>query len=419
MLQALYSRSASSVTEHVKKVHERGSDNFMASYYVGYGHASIGDCGVTTLYLEDVSLLACKAVQDTQLYSGQETSTRYIDFSNQRICDPAATAKSSAYLKRWVDFYVEILDTLKIEFKARFPAADGNPKVWEKAVAARALDVARSFLPAGMTSQLSWTTNLRQAHEHLTRLENHPLAEVRALAAECRRQLAEKYPNSFGHGADEDAALYRREVCAGEFYYTPPAVRPLFDVSASVDNDRLEREALSIVTNRPRRASLPKTLARFGYYTCNFELDFGSFRDLQRHRGGICRMPLLTTRLGFNEWYFDQMSDDLRIRAQAFVDSQLDELQGFSEALSKEEVQYYIPMGMNVACELIYDLPEMVYVAELRSGRTVHPTLRAIAQRLAFFLQKRHPKLALYADMRDDEFSVKRGMQDIVERSAQ
>jgi hypothetical protein len=70
---------------------------------------------------------------------------------------------------------------------------------------------------------------------------------------------------------------------------------------------------------------------------------------------------------------------------------------------------------MNVACELIYDLPEMVYVSELRSGRTVHPTLRLVAQKMAAFLAVRHPRLALYADMSENVFSVRRGSQDIVE----
>ena len=88
MMQALYSRSPQSVVQHAARVQETGADRFMASYYVGYGHASIGDCGSTTLYVEDISLLACKAVQDNPLYSGQETSTRYIDFSKRRIHDP-------------------------------------------------------------------------------------------------------------------------------------------------------------------------------------------------------------------------------------------------------------------------------------------------------------------------------------------
>ena len=45
MMQALYSRSPKSVEEHVEKVKATGSGKFMESFYVGYGHASIADCG--------------------------------------------------------------------------------------------------------------------------------------------------------------------------------------------------------------------------------------------------------------------------------------------------------------------------------------------------------------------------------------
>src|ERR1043166_2231787 len=106
MLQALYSRSDKSVEQHVQKVQERGADKFMASYYVGYGHASIGDCGVTTLFVEDISILACKAIQDNALYSGQETSTRYIDFAGRRNrctewrADRKSTRLNSSHVSR-------------------------------------------------------------------------------------------------------------------------------------------------------------------------------------------------------------------------------------------------------------------------------------------------------------------------------
>ena len=76
MMQALYSRSAESVTEHVAKVRQSGTGKFMEKYYVGYGHASIADCGSTTIFIEGVSMLVAKAVQDWPLYSGQETSSR-------------------------------------------------------------------------------------------------------------------------------------------------------------------------------------------------------------------------------------------------------------------------------------------------------------------------------------------------------
>jgi thymidylate synthase ThyX len=57
----------------------------METFYVGYGHASIADCGSTTIFIEGISILADKAIQDWQLYSGQETSTRYIDREDKQL----------------------------------------------------------------------------------------------------------------------------------------------------------------------------------------------------------------------------------------------------------------------------------------------------------------------------------------------
>src|SRR4030042_2909620 len=105
MMQALYSRSPMSVKDHVEKVKQAGSGKFMEQFYVGYGHASIADCGSTTLFAEKVSMLADKAIQDWPLYSGQETSTRYIDMSKQPMVDPMGTSVSKKIHERWMDFY--------------------------------------------------------------------------------------------------------------------------------------------------------------------------------------------------------------------------------------------------------------------------------------------------------------------------
>ena len=102
MLQALYSRSPASVVDHLDKVLAAGSGKFMERYYVGYGHASIGDCGVTTLFIENYSMLAAKAIQDNPLYSGQEASTRYLDFAQQPMIDPYNHPASSAIQQGWM-----------------------------------------------------------------------------------------------------------------------------------------------------------------------------------------------------------------------------------------------------------------------------------------------------------------------------
>lgn len=419
MLQALYSRSSDSVTAHVKKVKERGSANFMASYYVGYGHASIGDCGVTTLYIEDISILACKAIQDFSLYSGQETSTRYINFSSRRLHDPCGHKATQNILRRWINFYTEVSEKLVPIFKKDFPCgANDNPIHWEKAVQARVFDVARGFLPAGVTSQLAWTTNLRQAHEQLLRLETHPLEEVRTIGTTCRSILREKYPNSFGHSISPEDISYLKNSQATEAYARAEEFNLAEDCFECIDDvaEFEDQGALAeILSTRPRRSHLPRTLSRLGLYRSRFLLDYGSFRDLQRHRGGLCRMPLLTDKYGFNSWYLNQLPLEMKASAIAFVGAQL-QLISELKNITFEDLQYYLPIGMNVACELQYGLPEMVYVAELRSSQTVHPTLRRVAHEMIKFLKKRHPLLKIYADESPDMFSVRRGSQDIVDR---
>ena len=126
MMQALYSRSSASVAQHIEQVRKTGSADFMKSYYVGYGHASIGDCGTTTLFIEGVSILAAKAVQDNPLYSGQETSTRYIDFSKQPLIDPVHTEESQEILSKWIEFYTASTEAVRSHLKDRFPLEQGQ-----------------------------------------------------------------------------------------------------------------------------------------------------------------------------------------------------------------------------------------------------------------------------------------------------
>ena len=54
MLQALHSRSTGGIRAHLEVLAEKGADKFMSTYYVGYGHKSIGDCGTATVFVEGV-----------------------------------------------------------------------------------------------------------------------------------------------------------------------------------------------------------------------------------------------------------------------------------------------------------------------------------------------------------------------------
>src|SRR3989344_6399321 len=113
MLQALHSRSMGGLEGHLKILSEKGPDNFMKNFYVGYGHKSIGDCGTASLFIEGVSMLTAKAIQDWALYSGQESSTRYIDFQIQPFKNPADIPEGENILESYRKFYIETLEEMK------------------------------------------------------------------------------------------------------------------------------------------------------------------------------------------------------------------------------------------------------------------------------------------------------------------
>jgi len=283
MLQALYSRSGDSVTGHLEKVKNTGSGNFMKSYYVGYGHRSIGDCGTTTIFIEGVSSLAAKAIQDNKLYRGQETSSRYVSFENQPIFDPIKTEDSKQIIVQWMMLYKMYLPRVIEGLKAKHPLAsyDTTETIWLNTISAKAFDICRGFLPVGMTTQLSWHTDLRQASDKCFKLLNHPLKEIRDLAFEILTQLTIKYPSSFDEKRINNhidhysiKGRYAFEIAAKENYLdlnlrdfgqqivTEEA--PIIKWTDNIDVEELNLNEINILRSRPKGMELPKSLEKYG-----------------------------------------------------------------------------------------------------------------------------------------------------------
>lgn len=400
MVQALYSRSPRSVTEHLKRVREVGADKFMGTYYVGYGHKSIGDCGSTTVCIEGVSMLAAKAIQDWPLYSGQEASTRYMDMEYTEFFNPLKTEEGKKIQRKWRELYKNVLSAMKTRIARDNPIQEGErPDVWEKTVNARAFDVARGFLPAGAATFVSWHSNLRQLADHIRGMLHHPLSEVREVGVGVLNNLRIRYPASF-KCEEENEWLTQNEKM---FAYWSPANVCNFAYVNLLDMEELTRW-LPHINNRPRGAELHHRLRGLGSIIFSFPLDFGSYRDLQRQRSCVQEMPLLDYTFGFHPWYLEQtagMDIDSVLREQEQVISGLDPL----------ERQYYTAMGYNVPCKITCSLNSAIYIAELRTQQTVHPTLRTVARKMAETLHGIGIKG--HWDMSPDAWNLKRGRQDI------
>ena len=443
MLQGLYSRSPVSVDDHLVKVQASGSAKFWDNYVVGYNHKSIADCGSTTIFIEGVSLLAAKAIQDSPMYSGQETSTRYIDMTHQPIILLGATANEKLasdgqwIMTKWMDFYRLNQRRVSVHVAETHPRKDGeDDKTYNNAVKARTFDILRGFLPAGITTQLSWHTNLRQAGDHLLHLSNHPSSEIREIARRVRSALVEKYPSS---GFDLDLATVSGVANKGK---TPEEIKRAeeehfaraqwearvgkhFTYVSNTGSGRFgstfETEALQsgvwqLLKERPRGCVIPHFVSAAGTLHWAFHLDFGSFRDLQRHRNGVCRMPLLGTNLSFEPWYLDQLPPEVQAEAKVLIADQTKAI----ATLSDDPVvrQYYTALGFRVACEISYAMPAAVYVMEMRSSKTVHPTLRKVVlEQMVPAYRRLFPDLPLHVDESPDYWTIHRGRQTIEERS--
>jgi len=429
MLQAFYSRNHKPIKVRLE---ELGTDTEavkknLEKWLIQYGHKSIGQCGAFTIFIENVSILAAKAIQDSQLYSGIETSTRYIDFATQEVYAPF----DNTVQKRWLDFYVKAQEpTLK--YVAGINKLDLTDTIQYKTAKARTFDILRGFLPAGCTTQLSWTTSFTHAADRLVQLKFHPLVEVQEIAQAIIDECKESFPFAFA-GIDKDIARY------GEYYkeYSLDLNYLIYDESyldffdealidetdyfysepyspyGPLDTNFYTVENTPYVFDRPRGVPLGRGVSYNTRFQMSYMLDYGSFRDIQRHRNCIQMQPLLVPYWGFNDWYVESLPVGLRAEADYLIGAQMEELFGLSETHTEAELQYLCALGFNLPCVLDCDLPQLVYLSELRTSKTVHPTLRKVAKQMANVAKQYVP---IYDDQSEDEIDLRRGKQDIVQK---
>ncbi len=416
MLQALHSRSTGGIKEHLQILKEKGADNFMEKFYVGYGHKSIGDCGSATVFVEGVSMLAVKAIQDWRLYSGQEASTRYVDFSKQKFINLLERKLGEEILENWRKYYLDAQEPVREHIRKQFPRQDSeDEKIYEKAIQARAFDITRSFLPAGAATNVAWRMNFRQFADELMLLRHHPLEEVRDIAEKTELSLKKIYSSSFGHKRYPDTEEYNRYWMRENYYY-----RNNNAVDFKLIYDKVDREVLAgyreILEKRPAKTDLPQAIGECGVVSYEFLLDFGSFRDFQRHRAIVQRMPLLVRKHGFNPWYLNALPDALKEKTEKFIAEQEDKIEKLEA--SDEIKQYYTAMGYCVPCRFAGDLKSIVYLVELRSTRFVHPTLVEQVLKMIKSLKELFEKdgLILHLDSGPNRFDIRRGEHDIVSK---
>ena len=404
MLQALYSRSHKSITERINPHEALNPDkiktlkNSLKKYYIGYNHDSIGNCGWITLFIEQVSLLAAKAIENHPLFNGQESSTRYINYDRKDgFLNPNENnIPGLLCFNRLMQTYRFVVMTLKKELQNQYPKPEGmSDSQYTNAILSSSVDLARGYLPAGTKTQLSWTGHIQAIREHCKELLNHPLDEVKQLALQILTKCNTNYPSAFPDSdlsqQDDSIKQYRqlKHLKERTLGYNLTAIEKQ---EVRVYFDRFGLSYLELFVNelkqQPKHEKLPSYLELLGPITARFYLDFGSFRDLQRHRKANIPIPEFRINTGMNAYYPMTIASLLTTPEDfdtfCYLNLEVDQcVNKMAAVLDNNSAQYFYPLGWDVPVVCTASLAQWAYMLELRTSKSVHATLRTVMQKIA------------------------------------
>ena len=346
MMGAWFSRSTDTVEDMVSKVSEEGTTKFLEKFYVGYGHESIGDLVDVKMFIHNVPLYIAPLIEHYALFRGQESSTRYIDFSKQRLYGPdqeLMRAQINEYLRALEHTTTRLMDLNKPE-----------TTIQTNAVKARAFDICRCLIPLGAVTNVAWFGDIRNIKGHLAwMLRDHP--------------------------------------------WSAPWVEHIYNALKGAYPASMEKSLADIRVREPWVFDSGDCPVIF-----SDSLDFGSWRDLNRHRVGrqTFRLPHRTSI--FDMWY-ERMFDALDFKR----DDSLTE-----RAITASKDPGTLLLGQRVPFK--YEMPtsQAEYFVWRRAQLDVHPTLRLKTQDLG-------ARLGLIKELQPDVglgYIERRGTQTIFHR---
>jgi thymidylate synthase ThyX len=407
---------------------------FHEKWVVGYGHASVAEHAVVHLAIEDVSIIATKVIEDTRLASFTEKSTRYVLFDDQKFYRIPRLMQSpyAGLYEDTVRFlshtYVTLVPKVVECVKARVPRrATQTERAYETACRAKAYDLLRYLLPTSTFTNLGLTINARALEHLLTKLLSHPFEEVRDIGVAMKREAEQvvptllKYAASNPYMAETEQAMRQlgEELLADGAPPTTPAVAlvrfpvdaeellaaailygythvPWLEVVERVGKLSGEARARIIDEYLQRRGPHDQPLRALEhlYYTFDIVLDYGAYRDIQRHRMATQTRQDLSPRYGYSvpDDIVACGLDDVFHRCMARA---ADAYSRIAEEYPLE-AQYVLPLAYHVRILFTWNLRELCHFIQLRSGKQGHPSYRQIAQQLYREIERVHPALARY-----------------------
>ena len=164
-------------------------------------------------------------------------------------------------------------------------------------------------------------------------------------------------------------------------------------VKALPQSDK-ERVVDEYLKRRGRHDAPGRALERLSC-TVEMTLDYGAYRDVQRHRMATQTTQALTPAFGFErpreiaEFGFGE-------RYAALTAQAAETYARLSDAGLTHEAAYVLPLATCIRVLFTWNLREVAHFVELRSARQGHPSYRKIAQQVFYAVAEKYPLIARY-----------------------
>jgi len=429
------SRSPESFKDIAKELTDESSAKFHEKWVVGYGHASVAEHAMLSIAIENVSILASKVIEDNRLASYTEKSTRYQIFDKGRYYKPASVL-ASKYSEQYCDTLDYIFETYEvvvhklIEFiKKRDPQEqDQQIKYWEASCKAKACDIARYLLPTATYTNLGMTINARGLEYALVKFLSHPIEEVRAIGREMKDVALNVTPTLIKFADEREYMKQYSEMIRKEshrvmdtlspeqvksavelVWYDPLGIEKyitallyrggeysyhqIFQKVLRMSWQEKEMIVDASFKNRGPFDSAPRE-CEVVEYMHDILMDYGAFRDIQRHRMSTQINQDVTVVHGY-----DMPHEIIEANLEREFETAMARAAELYTALVSDfpyEAQYVVPLAYRKRTLVSWNLRELHHVIALRSTPKGHPSYRRIAQELYSTIQQVHPLLAKY-----------------------
>lgn len=455
-----------------KKVEEQviaiqKAQNFYDRILDGYGDDSIGELGGAHLACEQITLLAAKILEDCRIGgSPLEKSTRYVYF-DQKINGKYAYYRdprimSSSYAKEYeticdhlFDTYSELSKELTPIMEKTFPRTEDISKgAYNAALRAKVLDCLRGLLPASTLTNMGVFGNGRFFEMLIQKIQAHPLHELRVIGEQSFTELNKVIPSfvrrsekehrhnqsyaTFTHALQErlqalshqhsltpvrtdkatvqlvdyDKESPHKVAAALLFEHTDASLQSLLEHCRNLNPTERNKILHAAAQERKnRRHKSPRALEN-AFFTFEITADFGTYRDLQRHRMLSQNRQLLTCHEGYTVPPEIQ-NTPLEERYISAMEKAKTGYVAIAQEMA-EEAQYIVPMGYRIRWYKHVNLRALQWLCELRSTPQGHADYRFVAQAMADQVIRVLPEYAPFLSFVDFEgYTLGRLQQEI------